>query len=243
MQRRYYAVGNEITRIEQDILHHQERQTQWENDLKQTNGDWQLVRTQMDESEDELRELEHDLQTLTPQLETAIKETVSMQAALKEAEEAMQSWQARWDEFNQQSAKTTQAAQVEKTNIQHLEQRIGSLQRRQEQLLQDQGRFSFTQLTEELEEFSKKSFEVTEKLEFQKEKLADARQEISTLQAAQQDSNQHLDTLRSDLQKLRGQQASLEALQQTALGQRDNATAPWVTKHSLDIKTPSGPTH
>ena len=28
VQRRYYAVGNEITRIEQDVLHHQERQQQ-----------------------------------------------------------------------------------------------------------------------------------------------------------------------------------------------------------------------
>ena len=50
MQRRYYAVGNEITRIEQDVLHHQERQQQWENDLKQTENDWQIVKNQLVES-------------------------------------------------------------------------------------------------------------------------------------------------------------------------------------------------
>ena len=71
VQRRYYAVGNEITRIEQDVLHHQERQQQWENDLKQTENDWQTVKDQMGETEDKLREIEHDIQQIEPQTLTA----------------------------------------------------------------------------------------------------------------------------------------------------------------------------
>ena len=55
IQRRYYAVSNEITRIEQDVLHHQERQSQWENDLKQTENDYNQSKEQMDETEEQLR--------------------------------------------------------------------------------------------------------------------------------------------------------------------------------------------
>ena len=59
---------------------------------------------------------------------------------------------------------------------------------------------------------------------------------LRTLQTTQQDSNTQFDNVRSELQRLRGQQASFEALQQTALGQRDNPTAPWVAQHNLDNK-------
>jgi len=236
VQRRYYAVGNEITRIEQDILHHQERQQQWEHDLKQTESDWQTVKDQMAESEDNLREIEQDIHRIEPEL-TAIKdEMVHLQGNLEAAEEEMQTWQTRWDEFNQVSAKTTQTAQVEKTHIQHLEQKIAFLQKRQEQLQQDQHRLNFSELTKEIEEFTKKAYEVTDALEFQNKQLADVRKEISTLQSTQQDSNTSLDNVRSELQKLRGQQASLEALQQTALGQRGNPAASWAAKHQLGSK-------
>lgn len=237
VQRRYYAVGNEITRIEQDILHHQERQQQWENDLKQTEQDHQSVRAQMDETEEDLRDLEYDIQSIEPQYSSATHESQSLQTKLQQAEEAMQEWEGQWDDFNQTSAKTTQTAQVEKTHIQHVEQKIVFLEKRRDQLLQDQTRCNFAELNKELEEVTKKSYEVTDTLEYQTKHLEDLRHEITTLQTAQQDSHANLDNIRSELQRLNGQQASLEALQQTALGQRDNATAPWLAESKLNDKT------
>ncbi len=236
VQRRFYAVGNEITRVEQDILHHQERQHQWETDLKQTENDCQIINEQAAEAEDNLRDLQHELQEVEPKLVTSKREAEALQDELESAEDAVQTWQTRWDEFNQTAAKTTQTAQVEKTHIQHLEQKLGFLQKRQDQLQQDQKQFDFEALNKEIEVFSQKAFEAADKVEFHHQQLADIRTEITSLQTAQQNSNTNLDNVRSDLQKLRGQQASLEALQQTALGQRDNSTAPWVTKHQLNNK-------
>lgn len=240
VQRRYYAVGNEITRIEQDVLHHQERQQQWENDLKQTESDWHNVKDQMTDAEDNLRDLERELEDLAPQMTDVSKDMGMHQSNLSDAEDAMQALQNRWDDFNQSSARTSQTAQVEKNRIQHIEQKIAFLQKRQEQLLQEQGRFNFSELGNELEEFSKKSFEVADRMEVHNKELADIRTELSTQQTAQQDANNNLSHIRSDLQRLLGQQASLEALQQTALGQRDNPTSPWVTKHKLDKKSRLG---
>lgn len=236
VQRRFYAAGNEITRIEQDVLHHEEKQKQWENDLKQTGSDWQLVQDQVSESEDQLQELEYEIQSNEPKLMSASEEADFMEDALAEAEEAVQAWQARWDEFNANSAKTTQTAQVEQTQIRHLEQRIASLQHRQEQLLKDQGGINFAELNEELSVVSQKSDEMSEALEAQSEQLAETREDLSALQLAEKAANSKLDGVRSELQRLRGQQASLEALQQTALGQRNNPTASWVTQHNLSDK-------
>lgn len=236
IQRRYYAVGNEITRIEQDILHHQERQLQWENDLKQTENNWQTIKNEITETEDNLQEVAHEIQTIEPEFSAANKESQILQDELVLAEEAMQTWQTEWDSFQQTSAQTNQTAQVEKTHIQHLEQRISLLNKRQEQLQQDQGRFNFSELNKEIEAAAKKSYELADKLDFQTQQLEEVRNEINILQTSQQDSNTHLDSLRSELQRLHGQQASLEALQQTALGQRDNPTTSWVTKHKLETK-------
>lgn len=233
IQRQYYSVGNEITRIEQEILHHQERQTQWESDLRLTETECSTVKNQLGEAEDELQDIEHEIQVVEPQVTTARKDLEVVQQDVVHAEEEMQALQNQWDEFNQVSAKTTQTAQVEKTHIQHLEQQIGFLSKRQEQLHQDQGRFNFNELNKELETLSRQSFEVEDKLDFQQTRVAELRQEILNLQNAQKDSNLNLDNVRSELQRLRGQQASLEALQQTALGQRNNPTAPWVAKHNL----------
>lgn len=236
VQRRYYSIGNEITRIEQDILHHQERQHQWENDLKQTENDWQTVKNQIAETEDNLHELAHEIQTVEPELSIVNSEAQSLQNDLSVAEEAMQTWQNQWDEFNQTSAKSAQNAQVEKTHIQHLEERISSLIKRQDQLSQDQGKFNFSVLNKEIEDYSRKSYEVADRVESVSEQLSDMRKEMTTMQGAQQDSNSHLDSIRSELQRLRGQQASLEALQQTALGQRDNPATPWLSEHKLGEK-------
>jgi len=236
VQRRYYAVGNEITRIEQDILHQQEKQRQWENDLKQTEQDSETVKAQMVDTEDTLQDLEQDIQQVEPNIAAARRDTEFLQDELINAEEATQEWQNKWDDFNQSSSKTAQTAQVEKTHIQHLEQNIHSLQKRQEQLKQNQGQFNFSDLQNEIEHFSRQSDEVADKLDFQNQQLVDTRQEITGLQSAQQESHKQLDQIRSESQRLRGQQASLEALQQTALGQRDNRSAPWVKQHHLSSK-------
>lgn len=234
VQRRYYAVGNEITRIEQDILHHQERQHQWENDLKQAEQDWQSVQNQMSELEDQLFEFERAIQQAEPQLITANKSVASSLAALKTVEEAMQDWQDRWDDFNREAADMSQRAQVEKTRAEHLEQKILSLKKRQEQLHQSEGRFNFSELNKELEIFTKQSTDMNGQLQSQNKKLADVQKEITQLQNTQQDSHTQLDRLRSELQRLRGKQASLEALQQTALGQRDNTILPWIKENKLE---------
>lgn len=236
VQRRYYSVGNEITRVEQDILHQEERQKQWETDLSQTENDWQAMKDQVAETEEELKDITRDIDQFEPQLEIVAKEAETYQRKLTVAEEVMNNWQQRFDEFNQVSSKNTQTVQVEKNRIQHIQQKIDFMQKRLEQLQQDQGRINFADLDKEIEDYSKQSYETAEKLEGNKKDLENVKQSITAMQAALRESNTRLDTVRSELQRSRGEQASLQALQQTALGQRDNPTAPWAAKYQLDKK-------
>src|SRR5690606_34789485 len=93
IQRRYYAVGNEITRIEQDVLHHQERQNQWQNDLKQAEMDHADVAQQIEESEDHLSELQQDIESLDPEFLSTTESAEALKSELVDAEDAMQDWQ------------------------------------------------------------------------------------------------------------------------------------------------------
>lgn len=234
VQRRYYAVGNEITRFEQDILHQQERQQQWEGDLKQAETDWQSVKLQIETIEAELKSLKEKLDELSPEWQILEKATAEQQSQLSEAEDNMQAWQNQWDAFHQLSAKTTQTAQVEQNRIEHIEQRIAMLQKRQEQLLQEQHRFDFTALENEIESFSKNHTEITAQLSSVDAELSSVRGNMSAEQLAYQEANTALGQTRNELQRLLGQQSSLEALQQTALGQKDHLTSPWIKKNNLE---------
>lgn len=236
VQRRYYTAGNEITRIEQEIRHTQERERQRLADAEQARHDWQEVKETLEESENELEELSTELLELEPSFQT-IKQAATVAASeLNAAEEAMQTWQSQWDEFNQGAAKSTQTAQVEQTRIQHLEQRIQSLQQRQVKIEQEQSKIDFAQLETEIEKMSEQAADMAKQTTQQQEQLAQHKAKISTLQTHQQETNNKLDQIRNELQRLRGQQSSLEALQQTALGQRDNRMTGWLSKHQLDKK-------
>lgn len=234
IQRRYYTAGNDVTRLEQEIRYHQEKQQQWQSDIAQIDNDCQdLVNTQ-EEVEEELRELAEELAHLGPESELAKEEATTAMQSLSEAEEALQLWQSRWDDFNQSAAKSTQTAQVEQTRIQHLEQKLASLKQRQIKLEQDQSQINFSELELEIEALSEQLEEVTALTEERNSQLNQFSQQLNTLRTQQQQTTARLDEVRNEIQRLHGQQASLEALQQTAFGQRNNRVVQWLEKYQLD---------
>lgn len=236
VQGQFYAAGNEITRIEQAILHHQEKQQQWQTDLAQAESDYESIQQESEELGDQSQELAEDIASLTPQMTEATQAFADLKQKLQAAEENTQTLQNRWDEFNQSASKTAQTAQVEQARIQHLEQSQNSLRQRNEQLQRDQQQFDFTALQDEIASYANQSGEAATQLATQQQQLSDTKAETNAAQTTLQQANTQLDKTRSELQQLLGQQASLQALQQTALGQRGHAAHPWMKQHQLDNK-------
>ncbi|HSW69268.1 MAG TPA: chromosome segregation protein SMC [Gammaproteobacteria bacterium] len=234
IQRRYYVAGNEITRIEQDIHHTKERQRQWQTDVLQVESDWTDVKNSLEEIENELAELTEELQKLEPELYDAKQAGKIAADAYSQAEEAVLTSQNQWDQFNHLSAKTTQTAQVEQTRIVHLEHRLAAIKQRKMQLEQEQAQINFTELDQEIHLLSEQLAQINNLSSERTQQLNAARQAITSEQSAQQEINQQLDQVRSQVQRLKGQQASLEALQQTALGQRNNPVTEWLKKRGLE---------
>ena len=65
------------------------------------------------------------------------------------------------------------------------------------------------------------------------EELRELVDKIETQRVENQSLNSQLDEKRSSLQGVRGRYASLEALQQSALGQQDDAEMEWLQKHNM----------
>ncbi|OGT65120.1 MAG: chromosome segregation protein SMC [Gammaproteobacteria bacterium RIFCSPHIGHO2_12_FULL_45_9] len=236
VQRRFYAAGNDITRIEQDLLHQQEKQHQWEADCKQIEQDLTVIQEQLGTAEDEISELEAEIQNVEPELTAAAQMEQGVKEALFQAEEAVVAAQTHWDSFYQLTAKTEQTAQVEKTQIQHLDQKVVTLIRQQEKLQQDKSQLDFGLLEQEVAALNEQAEQLSDLKQDHDEQCNQNKKELVALQAAQRESTARLDQVRSELQALRGQQASLEALQQNAQGQHSKPVQSWLAQHHLDKK-------
>lgn len=236
IQKRFYTVGNEITRIEQDVLHHEERKKQWEQDLQQTDDDWRAVKKQILESEEILIQLDETVDTLMPTFNTQKQLVIQLESEFNDTEERVQDSQLQWDEFNLKASKTAQTAQVEKARIQQLEQRLHSLAARKDHLKQDESRFDFNAYDSELKALNQAKEELMNIIESHEETLEEAQSTLTTMRSQKQQTETELNAARSNLQRLQGQLASLEALQETALGRENTNINSWLQQHDLNQK-------
>ncbi len=216
VQGRFYAIGAEVSRIEQEIRYQTERAEQLENDLHSTRAGLEQAQRHVTDDGERLAGWERELAELTPALEANKVASAAAGAALEQAEKLMQSWQSDWDEFNQQAAVPRQQAEVQQSRIQHLEHSLARLQRRREQLVQerdaqgdDAAEQTMTDLRNALAEAETAATAAAEQVEAIEGRLTALRQER---RAAQESLNEQ----RSHLQVKRGRQSSLEALQQAA---------------------------
>lgn len=234
VQGRFYGLGADIARVEQAIQHNRERRAELDNDLKQAERVWQDLQHHLETDQRRIGEFEARLAELDPALEEAREAEEISALRLGEAEESMQTWQAEWDAFTESSSTPSQRAQVERTRIQHLEQRIHTYQHRLGRLDQERAALSPGDLELEIARLEAEQEKLDEEIEQLQARLSEVNGSIT----ARREQNRHitaeLDTARSRQQQLRGRHASLEALQQAALGKGSGAAAEWLHKQGLE---------
>ncbi len=233
IQSRFYNVGADIVRLEQTLQHAKDRRQEQQQDLAQLEKDGQEAQGHQAADRKRIEEIQAQLTQLEPQLQQ-FEETESLSAQhLAEAEDAMQSWQAQWETFNQQVAEPAQQAEVERTRIIHLEQKLSRLQQRLEKVQQELVQQSPEQLQQEVEQLQQQQVEIETRVQQQQTLLTEKQQQIRTLRESGYSLNTQLDQARSQLQNLRGRSASLEALQQAALGKEKGAVSEWLQGQQL----------
>ncbi len=233
VQGRFYALGAEVARIEQAIQHaKQSRQAQSE-ELEKTEQGWNEVQAHIRVDTQRLEKLAQELSTNAPQHEAAKTEAQGSREAHDAAEAAMQAWQTQWDTLNARTNESSQTAQVERTRIDHLERQLDQLRQRSQRIEQEQSQLNGAALESEIADLEKQSGERQQHSEQLQAQLEQLRERIEQLRQSNRSHQQQVHEQHNRQQSLSGRLASLQALQQAALGEGQGAVVDWLNGQQL----------
>ncbi|MCG6862203.1 MAG: chromosome segregation protein SMC [Chromatiaceae bacterium] len=233
VQGRYYAVGSEIAQIEQGIQFAREKRRQQEADIGRMQRELSEVEDLLARDERALSEIDDALAEDEPEQETAEARMTEAITRVGTADSQLEEWEAQWDEFNRRAAEPAELAQVERTHINHLEQRMDQDRSRRNRAQEELDRLDTRELEIQIDDLLEQEQGYGEQIDIlqgQEQRLTTALQEQ---ERALQDAVTQLDAVRTELQSARGRQASLSALQEAALTSADEAVGEWLSGQGL----------
>ncbi|MFN2301229.1 MAG: chromosome segregation protein SMC [Gammaproteobacteria bacterium] len=242
VQGRFYAVGAEIARAEQGIQHAKEMRQKQQQDLAQADHGWREVEGHIARDRAQIEELGRALAELTPGLDRLQTAEQGSSAALADAEAAMAEWQQRWEAFTQQAGEPARNAEVERTRLDHLEREHRQQAERLEKIAAELAQLAPENVARELEELQAKAADALAQSQQLQEQLEQDAKALQALRGEEQERVQALDANRTEEQQVGGRLASLEALQQAALGQDDDRVVGWLRNQGLEQNARLGTT-
>ena len=233
VQGRFYQLGADIARADEAIQYHEQRVKELEADRdavieRRGETDRQLA---MDEAQ--IAELGAALESIVPRVEEARARDLASSAALDEAERALGAWQDSWERFNQEASANAREADVQGSRIEHVDQVVQRLRTRLTKLDDESqggpngpGDGDMAELALEIDEVGTRLGDLEARLEECVRALERTREELTAREHALEDG-------RSGVQRLRHELASLEAVQQAALGRTAGVIDDWLKAAGL----------
>jgi chromosome segregation protein len=236
IQARFYGAGAEVTRIEQSIQHARELQQRQRSDLDQAEGQVSELNGVLERDRGQLEALAAELATMNPGLDQAHAEERDAALALERCEQALAAWQLASDAHAQSVAQGQRETQVERARIEQLENQ----QRRllQQQARQESERASLAELqpAASLENLAAQCAQARDAGDKAATELAELLAELSLAREHEREQTQAQSSLRAHFQQTQGSAVSTEALQQAALGKASGKVTQWLKSQALDQK-------
>ncbi|NOX51597.1 MAG: chromosome segregation protein SMC, partial [Gammaproteobacteria bacterium] len=232
VQGKYYQLGADIARSEESIQFNQARVKQLELDLQSVHQRSIESDRQLDMDETQIGDLKERINELIPKVEVLQQQDTSAQSELQTVESELREWQGQWDTFHAEAAVNDRQAEVQASRIEHLEQLLQRLKRRQEELLRlqeqqvDQGSDEVDQLAEQIADLERQSRMFEMQIDECLKELSMAREDVIVRERGLEDA-------RGEVQGLRHEFASLQAVQDAALGENVQEAASWIAQNDL----------
>ncbi|HEX5339357.1 MAG TPA: chromosome segregation protein SMC [Gammaproteobacteria bacterium] len=234
VQGRYYELGANIARLEQGLQHAREMRSRQQTDLEQSRQQAGEMEGHIGRDRQQLQEIAAALTELEPGFVRQRETEQQSAAALQSADQAMQAWQTRWEEFNRESNEAGRSAELGRNEVEHLERQINQNLQRRERLEQERGQLSAEDLQTRIGTLDNDAGKGEQRRQQLQGELEQTLQSITTHRERDQKLAQELHRLRSQLEDHRGRLASLEALQQAALGKSRERVTEWLRAQHLD---------
>ncbi|OBU70657.1 chromosome segregation protein SMC [Stenotrophomonas maltophilia] len=229
-----YQVGSTLARLEQQIQHQRELSQRLHKARDETRQALAELGQHISGDEARLRVLREAVDAATPQLEALQEENEIKQESLREAEAHLADWQQRWEQHASQSSEASRAGDVERTRVDYLDKQILDADRRREALVAERAGLDVDALEEAFEQLHLQHDTQKAALDELSEDVEQRKQGVAAVQEQQRNGQNELAELRKQANALRGRLASLEALQQAALGQEQGAAVAWLKARGLD---------
>jgi len=233
VQGRYYGLGAEVARIEQAIQHGKETRRNQQEELEKTEQAWNEVQAHIKVDSQRLEQLASELAVNEPAREEARARAQASREQHDKADHEMQTWQSEWETFNTRANEASQTAQVERTRIDHLERQLGQLATRLERIQQERQQLDSSAMESEISELEQQVDERQQHAQQLQEQLEQLRNRIDELRELTRNQQRELHEAQNRQQDLRGRLASLQALQQAALGQGEGVVNQWLEAQGL----------
>ena len=236
VQQRFYELGATIARLEENLRARDQRLRQLEADLAAARSRREEAVRHLELDARRIEELTAALAAVEPERETIVAREEEATALLDEAEAAMQAWQQEWDAFNQAAAEPRRRAEVEASRIAQLEQSLGRISQRRERLETDADAAGADLDASELGDLDARIESIEEAMAGRETELEALAARLASNRSELEEAERQLAESRGQVQVLTGRKASLEALQESALGRNDAAAREWLAERGLDRK-------
>ncbi len=231
--RRVLDAESAIARGEEAIQNLRRQRQEQEENLAVEEQRLGGAREHLDTEHGRLTELTSELETLEPELAREQAQSGEARLAFRANEEAMHAWQSDWESWSEAAAEPARSRDAEAARIQHLVQTVAQLEERGERLRAEQAKLPGEELERSAIE-QRAQLEHAERLTVELERGVTARQEeLQRARTGERESSDALHEARERQQALGGRLASLQALQQDALGKRPGVVMEWLRDTGL----------
>jgi chromosome segregation protein len=233
VQGRYYEVGADISRMEQTIQHSRELRDRQRTDLAQARSTIADLAAHIERDERQLETVREEIARLEPEVEGVQHAETAAAEALEAAEQALQDWQQRWEQFNRSLGSADQTTQVERARIEQLENQLRRLTAQADRLALERDALSAQESNEQLAALSEQEFVARAASEELSKSLSVAVEQVQTLRTEQFAAEKRLEAARGEREKARAELTSLEAIQKAALTDNAGGAAEWLSGKGL----------
>jgi chromosome segregation protein len=234
IQARFYAAGSDVTRVEQSIQHARELRQRQRSDLDQSQAQVQELNGVIQRDRGQVEGLSEELATMVPGLEVAHAEERAASELLVRCEQSLAQWQQTWDAHAQAVGRSQRETQVERARIEQLENQQHRLLQQQERQETERSTLARLQPDVPLDMLAEQAAESRDAGERAASELQELLAELSSTREREREQTHGLNTLRARWQQALGTQVSTEALQQAALGKASGKVTQWLKAQSLD---------
>lgn len=233
VQKDYYGLGAEISKIEQSLQHHTERKAQWAEDKNEALQALEIAKQQHTADQTRAQEIASLLDTLRPEAQIALEHVLATTTAESDAETALETWRESHDAMQKEALEPAQQASSEKSNVAQLERQIQRTQERHEKLMSQKA--ALTIPDESDIEALAEQIDVTETdIETAQEQLNTARANSEELRSAIQSLRPEIAHIQEQLHTTQGEVAAEKAIQANALGKNSSVRQAWLEAQELD---------